>query len=88
MGHIFQHQILPLLQEYFFEDWQRIAWVLNDHRKSSAEAMFLEPPKLDIKTLLGDIAVGGQRQRWSINEKAFTRIEAYALTIEGDKGAQ
>ncbi|HGY1053370.1 AAA family ATPase [Aeromonas hydrophila] len=88
LGYIFQHQILPLLQEYFFEDWQRIAWVLNDHRKSRAEAMFLTPPKLDIKTLLGDIAVGGQRQRWCINEKAFTRIEAYALTIEGDKGAQ
>jgi len=88
LGTIFKTQILPLLQEYFFEDWQRIAWVLNDHRKSRAEAMFLEPPKLDIKTLLGDIAVGGQRQRWSINEKAFTRIEAYALTIEGDKGAQ
>ncbi len=88
LGYIFQHQILPLLQEYFFEDWQRIAWVLNDHRKSKAEAMFLEAPKLELKTLLGDIAVGGQRQRWSINEKAFTRIEAYALTIEGDKGAQ
>ncbi|WP_429158693.1 AAA family ATPase [Aeromonas veronii] len=88
LGYIFQHQILPLLQEYFFEDWQRIAWVLNDHRKSRAEAMFLTPPKLDIKTLFGDIAVGGQRQRWCINEKAFTRIEAYALTIEGDKGAQ
>lgn len=88
LGYIFQHQILPLLQEYFFEDWQRIAWVLNDHRKSSAEAMFLKPPQLDIKTLLGDIAVGGQRQRWSINEKAFRRIEAYVLTIEGDKGAQ
>ncbi|MEH8142634.1 MULTISPECIES: AAA family ATPase [Aeromonas] len=88
LGYIFQHQILPLLQEYFFEDWQRIAWVLNDHRKSKAEAMFLTPPKLDIKTLLGDIAVGGQRQRWSINEKAFRRIEAYVLTIEGDKGAQ
>lgn len=88
LGYIFQHQILPLLQEYFFEDWQRIAWVLNDHRKSSAEAMFLTPPQLDIKTLLGDIAVGGQRQRWCINEMAFTRIEAYALTIEGDKGVQ
>lgn len=88
LGYIFQHQILPLLQEYFFEDWQRIAWVLNDHRKSKAEAMFLEAPKLELKTLLGDIAVGGQRQRWSINEKAFTRIEAYALTVEGDKGAQ
>ncbi|WP_279507384.1 AAA family ATPase [Aeromonas veronii] len=59
LNAIFQNQILPLLQEYFFEDWQRIAWVLNDHRKSSAEAMFLKPPQLDIKTLLGDIAVGG-----------------------------
>ncbi|MFM4838748.1 McrB family protein [Aeromonas veronii] len=88
LASIFQHQVLPLLQEYFFEDWQRIAWVLNDHRKSKAEAMFLEAPKLELKTLLGDVVVGGQRQRWSINEKAFTRIEAYVLTIEGDKGGQ
>src|SRR5690606_7640563 len=30
---ILRNEILPLLQEYFFDDWQRIQWVLNDHRK-------------------------------------------------------
>ncbi len=88
LNAIFQNQILPLLQEYFFEDWQRIAWVLNDHRKSSAEAMFLKPPQLDIKTLLGDIAVGGQRQRWTVNTDAFKNPAAYALTIKGDREAK
>lgn len=33
LGSIFRNQVLPLLQEYFFDDWQRIQWVLNDHRE-------------------------------------------------------
>ncbi|WP_314924557.1 AAA family ATPase [Aeromonas piscicola] len=89
LSKIFQNQVLPLLQEYFFEDWQRIAWVLNDHRKSSPETMFLQAPKLEIKALLGDdVPVGGQRRRWTLNPAAFGNIVAYALTIAGDKGAQ
>lgn len=89
LSKIFQNQVLPLLQEYFFEDWQRIAWVLNDHRKSSPETMFLQAPKLDIKALLGDdVPVGGQRQRWTLNPAAFGNIATYVLTIKGDKGAQ
>lgn len=88
LGAIFQHQILPLLQEYFFEDWQRIAWVLNDHRKSSKEAMFLHAPAIDVSVLLGDIPVSNQRQRWILNEEAFNCIDAYALTIKGDKDSK
>ncbi|MGY4013002.1 McrB family protein [Aeromonas molluscorum] len=89
LSKIFQNQVLPLLQEYFFEDWQRIAWVLNDHRKSSPETMFLQAPKLEIKALLGDdVPVGGQRRRWTLSPAAFGNIVAYALTIAGDKGAQ
>ncbi|MFM1700374.1 McrB family protein [Aeromonas salmonicida] len=88
LGAIFQNQVLPLLQEYFFEDWQRIAWVLNDHRKSSQETMFLQAPALDVRALLGDVPVGGQRQRWTLNKDAFNSIVAYALTIKGDKEGQ
>lgn len=89
LSKIFQNQVLPLLQEYFFEDWQRIAWVLNDHRKNKPETMFLQAPKLEIKALLGDdVPVGGQRRRWTLNPAAFGNIVAYALTIAGDKGAQ
>src|SRR5690606_33408219 len=36
LARVFRRQVLPLLQEYFFEDWQKIAWVFNDHRKPSA----------------------------------------------------
>ncbi|CAG0969153.1 partial 5-methylcytosine-specific restriction enzyme B, partial [Anaerolineae bacterium] len=41
LGLIFRHKILPLLQEYFFEDWQRIQWVLNDHRKPDPRYCFI-----------------------------------------------
>lgn len=88
LSAIFQNQVLPLLQEYFFEDWQRIAWVLNDHRKSSPETIFLQEPQLNIKALLGDVPVGKQRQRWTLNPAAFGNITAYTLIIAGDKEAQ
>jgi 5-methylcytosine-specific restriction protein B len=31
---VFAAQVIPLLQEYFFDDWQRVRLVLNDHRKA------------------------------------------------------
>ena len=88
LASIFRNQILPLLQEYFFEDWERIAWVLNDHRKSSLKTQFLYQPNLDIKNLLGNVPVGGQRRRWNLNEKAFINPSSYQLTIKGDKVAE
>lgn len=79
---IFRNQILPLLQEYFFEDWQRIAWVLNDHRKGKAD-QFLQAPQSDVAALFGDqVKVGNHRQRWTFNEGAFARIDAYAGIIK------
>lgn len=85
LGVIFKNQILPLLQEYFFDDWQRIRWVLNDHRKQRESSAFLRAPAFDVTALLGNVPVNGQRQRWSVNDAAFDNIEAYVLTIEGDK---
>lgn len=82
LGTIFKTQILPLLQEYFFEDWQRIAWVLNDHRKGKAD-QFLQSPQVDVAALFGDqVKVGSHRQRWTLNKGAFARIGAYAGIIE------
>jgi 5-methylcytosine-specific restriction protein B len=79
---IFREQILPLLQEYFFEDWQRIQWVLNDQRKA-AENRFLQQPSRDLARLFGDqVAISQQNQRWSLNLEAFTRVEAYLGVID------
>ena len=49
---VFRRQILPLLQEYFFDDWERIALVLNDPRKAKAH-QFLSQPTYDELALFG-----------------------------------
>ncbi|MFB9887041.1 AAA family ATPase [Balneatrix alpica] len=77
---IFRNQILPLLQEYFFEDWQRIQWVLNDHRKAAADR-FVEQDKQDVDALFGNISVPAQGGVWRINAAAFQRVSAYAGVI-------
>lgn len=82
---IFRNQILPLLQEYFFEDWQRIQWVLNDHRKSVAD-QFVQQASPDMAALFGNISVPAQGAVWRINEKAFKRFSAYAGVILSAQG--
>jgi 5-methylcytosine-specific restriction protein B len=77
---IFSNQILPLLQEYFFEDWQRIQWVLNDHRKPVVDR-FVEQDKQDVAALFGNISVPAQGGVWRINDAAFKRFSAYVGVI-------
>lgn len=78
---IFRGQILPLLQEYFFEDWQRIQWVLNDQRKP-AENQFLIQPEQDLVGLFGDSVPTSHNGAWSLNSDAFERVEAYLGIID------
>ena len=85
---IFREQVLPLLQEYFFEDWQRIQWVLNDQRKST-ENRFLLQPSQDLVRLFGDqVAISQQNERWVLNRDAFMRVEAYLGVIDHDHVAK
>ncbi|MDU3956519.1 MAG: AAA family ATPase [Pseudomonas aeruginosa] len=76
----FRNQILPLLQEYFFEDWQRIQWVFNDHRKPVVDR-FVEQDKQDVAALFGNISVPAHGGVWRINAAAFKRFSAYAGVI-------
>lgn len=47
---VFQNKIIPLLQEYFFEDWQKIRLVLGDNQKP-ADLQFVTEEKLSSKKL-------------------------------------
>lgn len=79
---IFRQQIFPLLQEYFFEDWERIAWVLNDQNKSNKEEhAFLQKVSNNLLSLFGSISENLQDRRWCINEKAFNNIESYRAIL-------
>jgi 5-methylcytosine-specific restriction protein B len=90
LARIFRANILPLLQEYFFEDWQRIQWVLNDHRKPQAQHRFLIQPATNLAVLFGDkVPVNEHGLRWSLNDAAFGLPESYAGVISagGDGNA-
>ena len=83
LAGIFRRQVMPLLQEYFFEDWQRIQWVLNDHRKPKPEHRFVRAQPWNVKELFGDdVTVSGTRQAWSVNEDAFALPESYLGLID------
>jgi 5-methylcytosine-specific restriction protein B len=83
---IFRNQVLPLLQEYFFEDWQRIQWVLNDHRKPETDCFVLRETQ-NLLALFGD-KVPAQDQVWRINPLAFSRPTAYAGVISAHASTQ
>ncbi|WP_236342121.1 McrB family protein [Aeromonas veronii] len=85
LGRIFQKQVLPLLQEYFFEDWQKIALVLNDHRKSKGDRFVTQDDDLDLQKLFGEEAeLGNLPAGWKIKpegDAVWSLAPAYAGII-------
>ena len=83
LEQIFQQRIIPLLQEYFFDDWEKIRLVLGDNQKAKEEHQFIkceENTAGEIKRLFGDkhsLGDYGIKPRYVINENAFKEIEAY-----------
>lgn len=82
LARVFRNNVLPLLQEYFFEDWQRIAWVLNDHRKSTGH-QFIYSVSHRADDLFGkDGEVPASGKLWRVDTQAFDRVESYAGIIQ------
>ncbi len=82
LKRIFKNSIMPLLEEYFFEDWSRIRKVLGDDRKSGKGTMFYKPAFSgdDIRGLLGEGDENNQGLHdkvFSRNEEALNKTEAY-----------
>jgi len=88
LSEIFRHQIIPLLQEYFFDDWQRVQWVLNDHRKP-ADFQFVKAMNLDSAALFGEsLSLNTFPQLWKINEDAFLSEQSYLGVIDHRDAAE
>lgn len=74
---IFLGYIVPLLEEYFFDDWQKIRLVLNDHNKQEPEQMLRQVK--DAEKLFGaDRPAGTDGTLWAWNKAAFGNPLAYA----------
>jgi 5-methylcytosine-specific restriction protein B len=81
LATIFRSQIIPLLQEYFFEDWERIGWVLNDQvALDNGCEPFIRRPRSEISltSLFGSkVADKLNDQRWELNDAAFSSLASY-----------
>ncbi len=75
---IFKKSIIPLLQEYFYEDYEKIQLVLGDNAKSSLDYKFISDEKIKTNIFKGKgLDLDLPENKYSINRKAFQHIESY-----------
>ena len=78
LADIFENSIIPLLQEYFYEDYEKIRMVLGDNQKDSEDKQFITIEENDYNDLFGDTDYDfDEMSTYKINSFSLTNIEAY-----------
>ncbi|KIQ59177.1 McrB family protein [Pseudomonas fluorescens] len=82
LQQVFSTRILPLLEEYFFEDWQKIRLVLADNQKSPAASFVVEgqDQEDDLARLFGSdhgMDSYSTKRHYAVQEAAFSNPDAY-----------
>jgi 5-methylcytosine-specific restriction protein B len=82
LQQVFSTRILPLLEEYFFEDWQKIRLVLADNQKPPATQFVRESDdhEDDLARLFGGdhgLDSYAPRRRYAVQDAAFSNPDAY-----------
>ncbi|KKB80405.1 ATPase [Devosia soli] len=62
-----RYRVIPLLAEYFYEDWSRVAAVLGDTGQSGSR--FIEARPLRAPAGLAQDDLGDEKQRWLVKSK-------------------
>ncbi len=82
LSQVFSNRIVPLLEEYFFEDWQKIQLVLADNQKPDAARFVVESKdhEDDLACLFGSdhgLDTYATKQRYAVQDASFTNPDAY-----------
>ncbi len=80
LAEIFKNNVIPLLQEYFYEDYEKIRLVLGDNQKKNTAERFILANPINQSELFGSADIGlDDGFTYEINESAFMNPEAYRL---------
>ncbi len=81
LEHVFRRKVIPLLQEYFYEDWSKVVLVLND-----SAGRFIERDVRVPQGLLGNDVGIEPKPRFKVSNKPF-QLEAFQNIYSGHKSA-
>lgn len=84
LAGIFRKSVLPLLQEYFYEDYNKIMMILGDNGKDRDDYKFILAKEIKHNSIFkGDISdVDLPDYSFEIQESAFMNINSYIQIIE------
>lgn len=68
---VFKHKILPLLQEYFYDDYAKINAVLNNNKMLKSQTMN------DVKISLSEEFVDSEKQIWKITDSSEWSMDTF-----------
>ena len=76
LGEIFRDKVIPLLQEYFYDDYEKICLVLGD-RKRPEQQQFFKVETADLQSLFGVEPEFEVNPTYRLNPAAFFDAEVY-----------